>query len=91
LQNFAEFFAELCAFYAPITPFPPPCSIENTCTPGLGKRLLTEYSYGKIGHVNPMRHSPYPTPQLHMKGQPDLRGENWAIDPMLPRNLLKKG
>lgn len=40
--NFAEFFAELCAVEAPITPIAPLYSVENTCTPSVSIRLLTE-------------------------------------------------
>ena len=39
LQDFAEFFAELCALLAPITPF---YSVENITTPAFSHRLLTE-------------------------------------------------
>ena len=42
LQNFAEFFAELCATDAPIAPIPPLYSVENMCTPSFTIRLLTE-------------------------------------------------
>ena len=42
LQNYAEFFAELYATMTPIAPITPLYSVENTCTPGLSRRLLTD-------------------------------------------------
>jgi len=42
LQDFAEFFAELCALHAPIAPIAPFYSVENIATPAFSHRLLTE-------------------------------------------------
>lgn len=42
LQDFAEFFAELCALYAPMAPITPGYSVENITTPTFTTRLLTE-------------------------------------------------
>ena len=42
LQDFAEFFAELCALHAPIAPITPFYSVENITTPAFSPRLLTE-------------------------------------------------
>ncbi|HEY2466710.1 MAG TPA: hypothetical protein VGI45_02560 [Terracidiphilus sp.] len=41
-QDFAEFFAELCALYAPMAPVSPFYSVENITTPAFTTRLLTE-------------------------------------------------
>jgi hypothetical protein len=41
-QDFAEFFAELCALDAPVAPITPLYSLENTCAPSITIRLLTE-------------------------------------------------
>ena len=42
LQDFAEFFAELCALHAPIAPMAPFYSVENITAPAFSPRLLTE-------------------------------------------------
>ena len=42
LQDFAEFFAELCALHAPLAPIAPFYSVENITTPAFTTRLLTE-------------------------------------------------
>ncbi len=41
-QNFAEFFAELCALHAPIAPIATLYSVENITTPAFSSRLLIE-------------------------------------------------